>query len=60
MLIVANHLSFLDATLLSVCFPERLCFAINTSIARKWWVRPFLFLADTIALTRPILCPPVC
>ncbi|MXS85693.1 acyl-[ACP]--phospholipid O-acyltransferase [Nitrosomonas sp. HPC101] len=49
-LIVSNHLSFLDAALLSVCFPERLCFAINTSIARKWWVRPFLFLADTIAL----------
>ena len=55
-LIVANHLSFLDAALLSVCFPERLCFAINTSIARKWWVRPFLFLADTIALdpTNPL------
>lgn len=47
-LITANHLSFLDAILLSVCFPERLCFAINTNIARKWWVRPFLFLADTI------------
>lgn len=55
-LIVANHLSFLDAALLSVCFPERLCFAINTSIARKWWVRPFLFLADTIAIdsTNPL------
>lgn len=49
-LIVANHLSFLDAALLSVCFPERLCFAINAHIARKWWVRPFLFLADTAAL----------
>ena len=49
-LIVANHLSFLDAALLSVCFPERLCFAINSNIARKWWIRPFLFLADTIAV----------
>lgn len=55
-LIVANHLSFLDAALLSVCFPERLCFAINSGIARKWWVRPFLFLADTVALdpTNPL------
>jgi len=49
-LIVANHLSFLDAALLSICFPERLCFAINANIARKWWVRPFLFLADTVAV----------
>jgi acyl-[acyl-carrier-protein]-phospholipid O-acyltransferase/long-chain-fatty-acid--[acyl-carrier-protein] ligase len=49
-LIVANHLSFLDAALLSVCFPERLCFAINTHIARQWWVRPFLFLADTVTI----------
>ncbi|MCC6917405.1 acyl-[ACP]--phospholipid O-acyltransferase [Nitrosomonas sp.] len=55
-LIVANHLSFLDAALLSVCFPERLCFAIHSGIARKWWVRPFLFLADTVALdpTNPL------
>lgn len=49
-LIVANHLSFLDAALLSICFPERLCFAINSNIARKWWVRPFLFLADTVTV----------
>ncbi len=49
-LIVANHLSFLDAALLSVCFPDRLCFAINSNVARQWWVRPFLFLADTVAV----------
>ncbi|MGG7056305.1 acyl-[ACP]--phospholipid O-acyltransferase [Nitrosomonas sp. ANs5] len=49
-LIVANHLSFLDAALLSVCLPERLCFAINADIARQWWVRPFLFLTDTVAI----------
>jgi len=55
-LIVANHLSFLDAALLSTCFPDRLCFAINSTIARKWWVRPFLFLADTVAIdpTNPL------
>ncbi len=49
-LIIANHLSLLDAALLSVCFPDRLCFAINSNVARKWWVRPFLFLADTVAI----------
>ncbi|HMV12287.1 MAG TPA: acyl-[ACP]--phospholipid O-acyltransferase [Nitrosomonas sp.] len=49
-IIVANHLSFLDAILLSVCIPDQLCFAINTHIAQKWWIRPFLFLAETVAI----------
>lgn len=49
-IIVANHLSFLDAALIGAYIPGRVCFAINTQIARKWWVRPFLLLADTIAL----------
>lgn len=49
-LIVANHLSFLDAVLLAVFLPEKPLFAINTFIAQKWWVRPFLSLADTFSL----------
>lgn len=40
-MIVANHTSFLDAVLLSVFLPQRLTFAINTQMAKKWWVRPF-------------------
>ena len=40
-MIVANHTSFLDAVLLAVFLPQRLTFAINTEIAKKWWVRPF-------------------
>ncbi len=49
-IIIANHLSFLDAILLSISFPEPLCFAINTHIVRRWWIRPFLFLADTVII----------
>ncbi|SDY56680.1 acyl-[ACP]--phospholipid O-acyltransferase [Nitrosomonas sp. Nm33] len=49
-IIIANHLSFLDALLLSISLPEQLCFAINTHIVRRWWIRPFLFLADTITI----------
>jgi acyl-[acyl-carrier-protein]-phospholipid O-acyltransferase/long-chain-fatty-acid--[acyl-carrier-protein] ligase len=49
-LIVANHLSFLDAILLAVFLPEKPMFAVNTFIAGKWWMRPFLALADTYAL----------
>ena len=49
-IIVANHLSFLDAVLIGAYVPHHVSFAINTHIAKRWWLRPFLFLADTIAL----------
>jgi acyl-[acyl-carrier-protein]-phospholipid O-acyltransferase / long-chain-fatty-acid--[acyl-carrier-protein] ligase len=49
-IIVANHLSFLDALLIGAYIPERVSFAINTQIAKRWWLQPFLFLTDTIAL----------
>jgi len=54
-LIVANHTSFLDAPLLVTFLPDRLTFAINTQIARLWWVRPFLRWVDFFRLdpTRP-------
>lgn len=38
-LIVANHTSFLDAVLLGAFFPDRLSFAINTQISRRWFSR---------------------
>lgn len=49
-LIVANHLSFLDALLLAIFLPEKPLFAINTYIASRWWIKPFLHLANTFAL----------
>ncbi|MFT6258495.1 MAG: acyl-[acyl-carrier-protein]-phospholipid O-acyltransferase [Rickettsiales bacterium] len=49
-LIIANHLSFLDAILIAVFLPEKPMFAINTYIAKKWWMKPFLKIADTYAL----------
>jgi len=54
-LIVANHTSFLDAPLLVTFLPHRLTFAINTQIARLWWVRPFLYWVDFFELdpTKP-------
>lgn len=45
-LIVANHTSFLDAVLLAAFLPERFTFAINTYIAKAWWIRPILGLVD--------------
>ena len=53
-LIIANHLSFLDAILLALFLPQdqksQTIFAVNSFIAKKWWMRPFLLLAKTFAL----------
>ncbi len=49
-IIVANHLSLLDPLLIGAYIPGRVTFAINTQVAKRWWVQPFLFLTDTIAL----------
>ncbi|MGD8925263.1 MAG: 1-acyl-sn-glycerol-3-phosphate acyltransferase, partial [Thioalkalispiraceae bacterium] len=38
-MIVANHTSFLDGLLLACFMPEKLSFAINTHIAKKWYSR---------------------
>lgn len=48
--IIANHLSYIDPILMAIYIPEKLQFAINTSVANKWWVRPFLKLAPTYSI----------
>jgi acyl-[acyl-carrier-protein]-phospholipid O-acyltransferase / long-chain-fatty-acid--[acyl-carrier-protein] ligase len=45
-LIVPNHTSLLDGPLLSVFLPEKAAFAINTYMAKEWWVRPAFALSD--------------
>ncbi len=42
--IIANHTSFLDAALLWTYMPEGLYYAIDTYVARKWWVKLVLHL----------------
>jgi acyl-[acyl-carrier-protein]-phospholipid O-acyltransferase/long-chain-fatty-acid--[acyl-carrier-protein] ligase len=49
-LVVANHTSFLDAVLLAVFLPDRLTFAINTGISKRWWIRPLLVVVDAFPL----------
>ena len=44
--VVANHVSFLDAAFIVLFLPGKVTFAINTLMAEKWWVRPFLKLID--------------
>ena len=41
-IIIANHVSYLDAIVLAAFLPEVPTFAINTEIAKVWWIRPLL------------------
>jgi len=45
--IVANHLSYIDPALIASNLPEEIQFAINMSVAKEWWVRPFLKIVKT-------------
>lgn len=49
-LLVANHLSFLDPILIVSALPEKPMFAVNTFIANKWFVKPFLSLVKAFPL----------
>lgn len=55
-LIVANHISFLDPLLLGVFLPDDITFAINTHISQRWWLRPFLGLSKVFPMdpTHPL------
>ena len=48
--IVVNHVSFLDAAMLAAFLPDRPIFAINTHMAKKWWIKPFLGVVDAFPL----------
>ena len=38
-IIIANHVSYLDAGLLAAYMPEVPTFAVNTQIAKSWWMK---------------------
>lgn len=48
--IVANHVSFLDPILVSAFLPGRVIFAVNSHIAKCWWMRPFVRMFDAYPL----------
>ncbi|MEG3638902.1 acyl-[ACP]--phospholipid O-acyltransferase [Magnetococcus sp. PR-3] len=54
--IVVNHVSFLDALLLAAFLPIKPYFAINTHMAQRWWLKPFLPLFNAYPLdpTNPL------
>ncbi|TDR89245.1 acyl-[ACP]--phospholipid O-acyltransferase [Enterovirga rhinocerotis] len=49
-IVVANHQSFLDGLVVAAFMPGDPVFAVDTTIAKKWWSRPLLALVDYAAL----------
>ncbi len=54
--IVVNHASFLDGPLLAALLPGRPMFAIDTQMAGRWWVAPFMKLVEAFPMdpTKPL------
>lgn len=54
--IAINHVSFLDAPLIMALLDNDPIFAVDSSIAERWWVKPFLKLVRAFPLdpTRPL------
>ncbi|MBL8258865.1 MAG: AMP-binding protein [Candidatus Competibacteraceae bacterium] len=50
LLIVANHVSYLDGALLAAFLPEMPVFVVNTHMARHWWVKPFIAIPRHISI----------
>ncbi len=55
-IVVPNHVSFLDAPLIAAFLPGWPVFAIDPSQMRRWWVRPFLAAVDVFPVepSRPM------
>ena len=49
-LIVANHVSSLDAVALSALLPGRILFATFAGIAQRWWLKPYWRIGDDCSL----------
>ncbi len=49
-LVVANHQSFLDALLLYAFMPRTPMFAVDSTIAKRWWMKPVVALISTFPM----------
>ncbi len=50
LLIIANHVSYLDGALLAAFLPDMPIFVINTHMARHWWIKPFITITRHISI----------
>lgn len=60
-IIIANHISFLDAVLLATFLPDKLMFALNSYMAKKWWIQPLHKMLEIFPLdpTNPMATKPL-
>lgn len=49
-IVIANHVSLLDVPLLGACLPGKYMFAVNTQIAKRWWVKLPSILTKTYTI----------
>ncbi|MDR2140411.1 MAG: MFS transporter [Deltaproteobacteria bacterium] len=49
-LIIPNHVSFLDVAILTAFLPRRLAFAIDVNWSKVWWVRLITHFFETIPI----------
>jgi acyl-[acyl-carrier-protein]-phospholipid O-acyltransferase/long-chain-fatty-acid--[acyl-carrier-protein] ligase len=49
-IIICNHFSFIDPTLLATYVSENIIFGIYTTYHKAWWMQPFLRLIKTIPI----------
>jgi len=55
-IIAPNHVSLLDGPIMHAVLPGHASFAIDTSMAEKWWVKPFVKVINAFTLdpTKPL------
>ena len=55
-IITPNHVSLMDGPVMHAILPSHAAFAVDTTIAEAWWVKPFLKVinAHTMDPTRPM------
>lgn len=49
-LIIANHLSFLDALLIALYLPEKPMFVVNSYVAGRWYFKPLFALVKAFPI----------
>ncbi len=48
--IVANHLSYIDPAIIATYIPETLIFPINSTIRKLWYIKPFLHMVRILPI----------
>jgi 1-acyl-sn-glycerol-3-phosphate acyltransferase len=45
-IVIANHTSYLDALVLSICFPQKIYWIASRVLYKVWWLKLFLWLTE--------------